>query len=157
MNEISFYRCERCGNIVTLIKSGGGTLTCCGQAMTKLAANSTDAAREKHVPVVVKEGGKIKVSVGSVAHPMTAEHFIEWIALVADDKIEITFLKPGAEPKADFIYYSGQDEIPFTGENDEVVPNCEGKPCNFVYSDKSTSKIAVYAYCNIHGLWKTEF
>lgn len=156
MRETLFYRCEICGNIVTLIKTGGGTLECCGQAMTKLVANSIDAAKEKHVPVITNEGGKIKVSVGGVAHPMTADHFIEWIAMVTGDKSEVVYLKPGNEPKAEFIYYSGRDEIPFTGKDDEIVPNCEGQPCNFVYSDKSTNKVTIYAYCNLHGLWKNE-
>lgn len=156
MNETLFYRCEKCGNIVALIKSGGGTLTCCSQEMTKLEANSTDASKEKHVPVLANEGGKIKVTVGSVIHPMTAEHFIEWIALVTDNKTEIVHLKPGMEPKAEFTYYPEKDEILFTGKNDEIVPNCEGSPCNFVYSDKTAKKVAAYAYCNLHGLWKAE-
>lgn len=102
MSDFEFYRCERCGNVVALLKKGGGTLTCCGQAMTKLEANSTDAAQEKHVPVVVREGGKVKVSVGSVPHPMLPEHHIEWIALVSGDKVEFRFLKPGEEAKAEF-------------------------------------------------------
>lgn len=156
MKESLFYRCERCGNIVALIKSGGGTLTCCGQEMTHLVANSTDASNEKHVPVAINEGGKIKVSVGLVIHPMTVEHFIQWIALVADDKIEIVHLKPGMEPKTEFTYYSGEDRIPFTGEGEEDVPNCEGQPCNFVYCGKHANEVTVYEYCNLHGLWKTE-
>ena len=102
MSDFEFYRCEMCGNVVALLKKGGGTLTCCGQAMTKLEANSTDAAQEKHVPVVLREGGKIKVSVGSVPHPMLPEHHIEWIALVSGDKVEFSFLKPGEEAKAEF-------------------------------------------------------
>ena len=157
MNELLFYRCEICGNIVELTKLGGGTLECCGQSMTKLVPNSTDAAKEKHVPVVIKEHGKIKISVGSVAHPMTQDHYIEWIALVTDDKVEMMYLKPGEKPKAEFIYYPGESEIPYTGKDDEIVPNCEGEPCNFVYSDKSINKLSIYAYCNLHGLWKTEF
>ncbi|MFZ2538398.1 MAG: desulfoferrodoxin family protein [Oscillospiraceae bacterium] len=156
MNETLFFRCEKCGNIVALIKSGGGTLVCCGQEMTNLKANSTDAAKEKHVPVLTNEGSKIKVSVGSIAHPMTVEHLIEWIALVTDNKTEIVHLKPGMEPKAEFSYYRGQDEILFAGKDDEIVPNCEGKPCNFVYGDKNTNKVVAYAYCNLHGLWKAE-
>lgn len=123
MSVINFYRCEKCGDMVVLIKKGGGTLTCCGQAMTKLEANSTDAAKEKHVPVITKEDGKIKVAVGSTLHPMLVEHHIEWIALIADDKVELKYLKPGDEPKAEFT---------------------EVKSCT------------VYAYCNLHGLWKTE-
>ena len=102
MSDFEFYRCERCGNVVALLKKGGGTLTCCGEAMKKLEANSTDAAKEKHVPVVVREGGKLKVSVGSVPHPMLPEHHIEWIALVSGDKVEFRFLKPGEEAKAEF-------------------------------------------------------
>lgn len=102
MSLVEFYRCERCGNIVALIHKGGGTLSCCGQNMTKLEANSTDAATEKHVPVVTKEGGKIKVAVGSTLHPMLPEHHIEWIALVSGDKVEFRYLKPGEEPKAEF-------------------------------------------------------
>jgi superoxide reductase len=157
MSETLFYRCDKCGNIVALIKSGGGTLTCCGQEMTKLQANSTDAAKEKHVPVLTFESGKLKVIVGSVAHPMTAEHFIEWIALVADNKIEIVHLKPGMQPKAEFAYFIGEDETPFIGENDEIVPNCEAHPCNFATSIKTTKAVLAYAYCNLHGLWKATF
>ena len=156
MNETLFYCCEKCGNIVVLIKLGSGTFACCGQEMTKLKANSTDAAKEKHVPVLENEGEKIIVTVGSVVHPMTAEHFIEWIVLVTYNKIEIVHLKPGMEPKAEFAYYPGEDKIIFTGKNDEIVPNCEGTPCNFVYNGKPAEKVAVYAYCNLHGLWKTE-
>mgnify|MGYP000882723256 FL=1 len=102
MGLVDFYRCEVCGNIVALIKKGGGTLTCCGQEMTKLKANSTDAAKEKHVPVVTKENGRIKVAVGSTLHPMLPEHHIEWIALVAGNRVEFKFLKPGQEPRAEF-------------------------------------------------------
>jgi superoxide reductase len=156
MKEISFYRCEKCGNIVVPVKVGGGTLACCGQSMTKLVANSTDAAKEKHVPVVTVEGDEIKVTVGSVEHPMTAEHYIEWIALVAGEKVEILHLEPGMKPKAEFTYYKNNDEIIFTGKEDEVVPNCEGQPCNFVYHENAAEKVTVYAYCNLHGLWKAE-
>lgn len=155
MNEVLFYRCEKCGNIVLLVKSGGGTLTCCGQEMIALKANSTDASKEKHVPELAIQDGKIKVSVGSVAHPMTAEHFIEWIALVADNKIEIMHLKPGMEPKAEFSYCIGEEEKHLIYRSDDEMPNCEGKPCNFIFRDKS-EKVAVYAYCNLHGLWEKE-
>lgn len=123
MHIVDFYCCEKCGNIVALIKKGGGTLTCCGQDMTKLEANSTNAAKEKHMPFVTIQDGKIMVSVGYEPHPMLAEHYIEWIAFVADDKVEFQFLKPGEEAKAEFA---------------EVKLG------------------AVYAYCNLHGLWKTD-
>lgn len=108
MNETLFYRCEKCGNIVYLIKSGGGELTCCDQAMTKLEANTTDAAHEKHVPVLTNAGGKVNVAVGAVAHPMLPEHFIEWIALLSGDRIEIVKLAPGNEPKAEFTYHPAE-------------------------------------------------
>lgn len=107
MSEVVFYRCEKCGNMVALMKNGGGTLTCCGQPMTKLVANTTDAAKEKHVPAIAKQDGKIKVAVGSTLHPMLPEHYIEWIALVAGEKLIVRFLKPGEEPKAEFCEVPG--------------------------------------------------
>ena len=125
MNDIIFYRCEKCGNIVVLMQAGGGTLTCCGQGMTKLQkANSTDAAKEKHLPVVTSDNEKIKVTgFGLVADPMLEEHYIQWIALVAGNKVEIIYLKPEMEPKAEFIYYTVENEVIYTGTNDEIVPN----------------------------------
>lgn len=102
MSEVSFYRCEVCGNIVALIHKGGGPLSCCGKPMTLLEANTVDASKEKHVPVITREDGKIKVAVGAVLHPMQVEHHIEWIALVAGDRVEFKFLKPGEEPVAEF-------------------------------------------------------
>lgn len=124
MSKAVFYRCERCGNLVALLKSGGGTLSCCGQAMTKLEANSTDAAQEKHVPVVSHADGSLHVQVGSTLHPMTAEHSIEWVALESGDRLKVVYLKPGDQPVVDF-------------------------------ADAKSG--TVYAYCNLHGLWKTEF
>ncbi|MGX8702123.1 desulfoferrodoxin family protein [Caproiciproducens sp.] len=102
MSKVVFYRCEICGNMVALIRSGGGTLTCCGQNMTKLEANTTDAATEKHVPFITREDGKLKVQIGSTIHPMLPEHHIEWIALESGDRLEIVHLKPGMDPKAEF-------------------------------------------------------
>ena len=102
MSNVLFYRCEHCGNLVALVKNGGGTLTCCGKDMTKLVPNTTDAAQEKHVPVVKHEDGKLKVQIGSVLHPMLPEHHIEWIALDTGSRLEIAYLKPGMEPKAVF-------------------------------------------------------
>ncbi len=102
MSDIFFYRCERCGNIVALLKSGGGTLTCCGQAMNKLVANTSDGAKEKHVPVITRENGKLKVKVGSVLHPMLPEHHIECIALVSGRRVEFKYLQPGEQPIAEF-------------------------------------------------------
>ncbi|MBE5967210.1 MAG: desulfoferrodoxin FeS4 iron-binding domain-containing protein [Lachnospiraceae bacterium] len=102
MANVLFYRCKKCGNMVALLKNGGGTLVCCGQEMTALKANTTDAAQEKHVPDIVKKDGKIKVQVGSTLHPSLPEHYIEWIALVSEDKLWVTYLEPGMEPKAEF-------------------------------------------------------
>src|SRR5664280_2986572 len=102
MSNIVFYRCSICGNIVALLKDGGGTLTCCGQAMTKLEPNTTDGAKEKHVPFITKGNGKIKVAIGATLHPMLPEHHIEWIALVTGVKTQIVYLKPGMDPKAEF-------------------------------------------------------
>jgi len=156
MNELAVYRCEVCGNMVIQTKSGGGTLTCCGQPMKKLEANTVDAAKEKHVPVVTVEDGRIKVAVGSVTHPMVPEHYIEWIAVVAGCSVGMVYLKPGMEPKAEFTFYRQDSGVPYTGENDEIVPNCEGSPCNFVEKDVTAAKIVAYEYCNLHGLWKAE-
>lgn len=100
--SVDFYRCDVCGNMVALIRRGGGVLTCCDQEMTRLKANTEDASKEKHVPAITRENGKIKVEIGSALHPMLPEHFIEWIALVADNRVELKFLKPGEEPKAEY-------------------------------------------------------
>jgi desulfoferrodoxin FeS4 iron-binding domain/desulfoferrodoxin ferrous iron-binding domain len=119
----SFFKCEVCGNIAVLIKSGGGQLSCCGKPMTELIANATEASTEKHIPVVTRQDGKIIIQVGSVLHPMTPGHFIEWIAVVSDNGIERITLTPNDEPKA-------------------------------VFCDRENAE--VYAYCNLHGLWKAE-
>lgn len=79
-----------------------------------------------------------------------------WIALVAGNRIEIVHLKPGMEPETEFTYSTGEDETLFTGENDEIVPNCEGQPCNFVIGEKTAEDVLIYAYCSLHGLWKAE-
>ncbi len=102
MSESIFYRCSQCGNIVALVKKGGGTLACCGQSMEHLIANSTDAAQEKHVPVVTRDGDALTVKVGSVAHPMLEEHYIQWIAIVTGGQVVIKYLKPGDAPEKTF-------------------------------------------------------
>lgn len=119
--KAKFYLCEVCGNLVGLIKDGGGQLVCCNQPMVKLEANTTDEGQEKHVPVAERKDGKIVVEVGSVAHPMTDKHLIEWIAVLSDEGTERISLSPDGEPKA-------------------------------VFCDKHNAE--VYAYCNLHGLWK---
>ena len=96
------FVCRVCGNIVMLVHKGGGPLSCCGQPMEELVANTTDAAQEKHVPVVTKEGNKVTVKVGSVPHPMTDQHYIEWIEIIGGDRICRKFLKPGKPAEAVF-------------------------------------------------------
>ena len=96
------YKCALCGNIVGVLHEAAGELVCCGQPMTLLEENTTDAATEKHVPVVEKIDGGFAVKVGGVAHPMSEDHYIQWIELLADDRSYIQFLEPGAAPEAAF-------------------------------------------------------
>lgn len=107
MNRLDIYKCEKCGNIVELMHVGGGPLACCGQPMTPLSENTTDAAQEKHVPVIERTDEGIKITVGSVAHPMEEEHFIQWIECIAGDQVQQAFLKPGQEPVACFPSVDG--------------------------------------------------
>ena len=123
--KVKFFRCNHCGNIITMVIDKGVPVMCCGEAMEKLKANTTDAATEKHVPVVKTEGHKVFVEVGSTLHPMTEEHLIQWINLETEKGGQLKTLTAADEPKA--IFCLGED-----------------KP------------VAVYEYCNLHGLWKTE-
>jgi superoxide reductase len=100
LNEV--YKCSVCGNMVEVVHGSTGTLVCCGQPMTKQVENTTDAAKEKHVPVVEKTSTGILVKVGSVPHPMEEAHYIEWIEVVADGKTMRAYLKPGMKPEAEF-------------------------------------------------------
>ena len=122
--EQKFFICERCGNMVAMVKASGVPIQCCGQPMTEIVPGSTDAALEKHVPVYKVEGNKVFVTVGSVEHPMLPEHYIEWISLQTKAGNQRKPLQPGQAPKACFTLCDG----------DEVE--------------------AVYAYCNLHSLWK---
>lgn len=100
--KMEIYKCSLCGNIVEVLTGGAGSLVCCGQPMTRLKENTTDAAVEKHVPVLVQKDGGWQVNVGSVDHPMTAEHFIEWIELIAGETVYRAALKAGDKPTAFF-------------------------------------------------------
>lgn len=122
--ELKFLKCEHCGNIVEMIEDKGVPVVCCGQIMTELVAGTSDGAREKHVPVYEVNGSTVLVKVGEVAHPMIPEHYIQWIVLQTKNGVQRRELKPGEKPEAIFALCEG----------DEVV--------------------AVYAYCNLHGLWK---
>lgn len=101
--KLEIYKCAACGNIIEVLRGGAGELVCCGEPMQLLTENTTDAAKEKHVPVIEKIDGGYKVKVGSVAHPMEAKHYIEWIELLADGKAYRQFLDPGMPPEATFL------------------------------------------------------
>jgi superoxide reductase len=100
--RLEVYKCELCGNMVEVLHGGGGELVCCGEAMVLLKENTVDAAKEKHVPVVEKVAGGVKVKVGDVAHPMEEKHYIEWIEIIVDGKAYRQFLNPGEAPEATF-------------------------------------------------------
>lgn len=121
---LEFYICENCGNIIEFVKDAGVPVMCCGRKMTQIVPNTVDAATEKHVPVYEIEDGKVQVTIGEVEHPMLPEHYIEWIAIETTHGCQRKELKPGDAPKACFGL-------------------CDGEELK-----------AVYAYCNIHGLWK---
>jgi len=126
--RMEIYKCDICGNIVELLHAGAGELVCCGKPMRLCVANTVDASLEKHVPVVEKTAAGVKVSVGSVPHPMEDKHYIEWIEVYSDGKILRQFLKPGEPPSALFA----------TGE-----------------SLAAAGSLTAFEYCNLHGLWKS--
>ncbi len=123
--DLKFYICEHCGNIITLLRSSGAPVSCCGDPMKELVANTTDAAQEKHVPVVEISGSHVTVKVGTVAHPMLEAHYIMWICLQTSNGYQVVHLKPGDAPEAVFELAEG------------------------VKAEKA------YAYCNMHGLWRS--
>ena len=102
------YKCSVCGNIVEVLFVGGGELVCCGVPMILQAENTVEASKEKHVPVIEKASGGIKIKVGSIAHPMEDKHYIQWVQAIVGDKSYREFLKPGGLPEAFF---------PVTAEN----------------------------------------
>ena len=121
-----FYVCKHCGNLVGMIHASDVPMICCGEPMTELVPNTTDASQEKHVPVVSVSGSTVTVKVGSAPHPMLAEHHIAWIYLLTEK---------GGQRKC----------LPLSGEPAAVFALAEG--------DKVLS---AYAYCNLHGLWKAD-
>lgn len=121
--EQKFFVCEHCGNMIAMVKDQGVPVMCCGQKMTEIVPGSVDAAVEKHVPAFKVEGNKVVVNVGSVEHPMQPEHYIEWVSLQTKQGNQRKALNPGEKPEVCFAICDG----------DEVE--------------------AVYAYCNLHGLW----
>ena len=125
---MKFYRCDHCGNLILFIKSAGVPVMCCGQKMEEITPNTTDAAQEKHVPVVEKtahgSGNSVTVKVGGVEHPMLPEHYISLIAVVDGDTVTMKFPKPGDAP--------------------ELKTFCR------------SDKVEAYEICNLHGFWKGE-
>jgi len=109
--KLEVYKCEKCGNIVEVLHGGPGALACCGEPMVLMSENTTDAAVEKHVPVVEKSNGGIKVTVGEVAHPMGDDHYIEWIEAVAGGRSYRQYLEPGGEPVAEFCCIADYDMV----------------------------------------------
>ena len=118
-----FFVCKHCGNMIGLLHDAGVPMMCCGEKMVELVPNTTDAAQEKHVPVATVEGNKVVVNIGSVDHPMLEEHWIQWVYLETDKGGHRKVLNPGEKPNVVFVLT--EDEKP----------------------------LAVYEYCNLHGLW----
>lgn len=100
--NLQVYKCMVCGNIVEVLHTGAGKLVCCGQNMNLFTENTEDATLEKHVPAVGREDGKVVVKIGSVTHPMEEKHYIEWVELIAGNKVYRQSLAPGDEPKVVF-------------------------------------------------------
>lgn len=125
-NSKKFFICSVCGNIIEMVESKGPKVVCCGKQMDELVANTTEASVEKHIPVVDVNDNKVKVQVGSTLHPMTQEHHISWIYLLTTQGGQRKYLEINGEPTIEFALT----------EDDKVLE--------------------VYAYCNLHGLWKVE-
>lgn len=125
--ELKFFICKHCGNIITVVKRSGVPVFCCGDKMTELVPNTTDAATEKHVPVISVNGNEVTVKIGSVEHPMTEEHYIQWVYIQTEKGVQGKKLEPTDKPIVTFALT----------EDDKLV--------------------SAYEYCNLHGLWKKDF
>lgn len=108
MSDVKFFRCAHCGNVVAVLVDGGVNPSCCGEPMRLLRAGTTDGAREKHVPVVEREGDEMHVRVGSVVHPMAPEHYIQLIAVACEKRLQVAHLSPGDAPEAAFHVPAGK-------------------------------------------------
>ncbi len=123
---IKLLKCNHCGNLVTMVEDKGVPVVCCGEKMTELTPNTTDAAQEKHVPVVEISGDNVTVKVGSVEHPMLEEHYIAHIFLETNKGVHRVDLNPSDKPEASFVLAEGEKAV------------------------------AAYEYCNLHGFWMKE-
>lgn len=126
--KLEMYKCEVCGNFVEVVLEGDGELVCCNQPMKLLKANTTDAAQEKHVPFFIKKDDSLEVRVGSVAHPMTDEHYIQFIEVVSED---------GRYVKRKYLY-----------------PNEEPA---FTLKGYDIGSLKAIENCNLHGLWEAKY
>jgi len=124
--EQKFFLCKHCGNLVGLVDNAGIPMSCCGEKMAELTPNTVDAAQEKHLPVVRVSGSEVSVEIGSVAHPMQSEHHIAWVYVQTEHGGQRKNLDVSAEPRVRFALTGG---------------------------DRAA---AVFAYCNLHGLWKAD-
>ena len=122
-----FYECATCGNIVLFENFSGNVPTCCGSEMEPMVPGTSNGDKEKHVPSCLTEERKIKVCVGEELHPSTANHYIEWISLETNRGYYKKSIPVGCPPKV--CFHLGKDEYP----------------------------VAVYAFCNLHGLWAFNF
>ena len=122
------FICKPCGNLVATVNYTGKKLSCCGKEMIELTPNVTDASKEKHVPSIKQDGGRVRVYVGEAAggHPMDRDHSVSWVSLVTDKGNQRKVLNPDEKPEA--VFYIGEDE----------------------------RVIKAFAFCNLHGLWVTE-
>ena len=102
VKQSQVYKCNVCGNIIEVLYVGGGELVCCGQPMELLQEKTEDEGLEKHVPVIEKTAAGVKVKIGSIPHPMTDDHYIQWVEIIADGRSYKKFLKPGDKPEAEF-------------------------------------------------------
>jgi superoxide reductase len=100
--RLEIYKCDICGNIVELLHEGVGQLVCCGQPMRLFSENYGGPALGIHVPVIEKIPGGVRIKVGSIAHPMEEEHYIQWIEVIADGRVYRKFLNKGDAPEAEF-------------------------------------------------------
>ncbi len=124
--EQKFYKCSVCGQIVAIVKQTGVPVMCCGRQMEQIVAGTVEASAEKHIPTYRVVNNVVKVNVGSVEHPMSAEHYIEWVSIQTKQGNQRKVLIPDSKPYVEFLIR----------QDDEVE--------------------AVYAYCNLHGLWKAQ-
>lgn len=121
-----FLICKHCGNLVEMIEDSSANITCCGEVMEEIVANTTEAATEKHIPVYTENENEVTITVGETIHPMEDNHYIKWINVETNKGHYHFNLKPGMEPIVKFR------------------------------KDATENILRIFSYCNLHGLWKNE-